>query len=76
MTEVYIECGECLDFGVYSNNEMVNHLLNAHTGYTLETAKEYANLWEEDALERQEAAEIEYYQSGAYKADKADEDPL
>jgi hypothetical protein len=75
MDYIYIECAEC-DFGAYTHDEIVAHILAAHTGYTPQMAEEYATLWEEDSQERQEAEEIEYYRSRAYEGDQADDDPL
>ena len=54
MDEIYIECGEC-QFGCYTHEEMVKHIVDSHSGYSLPEAEEYASKWEEDAIEQEEA---------------------
>jgi hypothetical protein len=75
----YIECGECdygTDFGV---QDMEQHILDTHTGYTPEQAKSYAENWLEDAYDREEAANIEraeYFRIHGIDPEDIDRDQL
>jgi len=75
----YIECGECKFGTEYGVQDMIQHILNTHTGYTPEMAKQYAENWLEDGHEREEAANIEraeYFRLHGVDPEDIDRDPL
>jgi hypothetical protein len=78
MDPIYIPCSEC-NFGVYTHEEMVEHILSTHPSYSRVEAEEFAYQWEEAAYEEQEAENIwkakEYRRTGV-DPDRIDEDPL
>lgn len=52
------ECEVCGNNDPQNHGELVEHLLNEHPDYTELEAEHYANLWEEDRREQQDADDI------------------
>ena len=52
------ECELCGNKDPQDHEELVEHIVTAHTDYTDTEAIYYANLWEKDKLEELEEAEI------------------
>lgn len=76
---VYITCGEC-DFGIESLPLMIEHILQTHpNNYTPEEAADFAELWEQDAFEREDLEQLErteFYKLHGVDPESIDEDPL
>lgn len=76
---IYTECGECIGWGTENHEELVNHILTSHSGYTLEMAEEYSRAWEDDAADQEEANDIyrtNYFKRYGVDPESVDEDPL
>jgi hypothetical protein len=55
---VWINCSEC-DFGTELLEDMVTHILETHPQYTADEAEHYAQIWQDDAYEREDLENIE-----------------